>query len=741
MSHQESSVISEKVTRVDGPSKVRGEARYAGDQKVDGQMHAVPVLATIPAGELESIDAKQALALADGIVVLTARDMPRLHPDLDNITVPPLATRHIPMQDNLILYEGQVVALVLAPSLALATEAAKLVKPIYRTHSYINPEHQVPQSADPARGNYSGSGPLDWTKGTPDAAYASAPHKVKSIYTQPSRHANAMEPSAIVAHWHDGQLTVWDSMQHISSVQITLAAVFGLSIEDVRVIAPHTGGGFGVKAFVWPHEILAAMASKVCGKAVKFVLTRQHMYNMVGYQPQMTQHMALACDEKGQLAAIRQDVENVTSLTDDYVEFGSAAARSFYACDNISISQRVKRGNINLPTFMRAPWDGPGSWALGSALDELAHEAGIDPLDMRIRNHADTEPQTGEPWSSKMLLECYEEGARRFGWRTRPEGGTRDGYWLRGFGMADCSQGQARFQSSAGLTLTAEGTAHVASSFCDMGTGPATIFRQVAAEALGLPLSAVTSDHGQTGLPAAGPTYGQSTTISTGNAVLMAAREIKAKLAAHLQWPVAETVMEDGCIRRNNERLSIKDAMKLMGMQEIASESTFALPGGAYVDMGAPGRPARSFGALFVEVLVDPDLGLVRLRRATGVYSAGRILNPLTARSQITGGIIWGWGMATMEGSHLDPERGRWISRDLAGVPIPVNADIPADLDISFVEEFDHEAGPLGARGIGELAATGVAAAVGNAIFDATGARLHDLPITPDKILGALRLV
>ncbi|WP_226583662.1 xanthine dehydrogenase family protein molybdopterin-binding subunit [Acuticoccus sediminis] len=731
--------MRQPITRVEGRDKVTGAARYAGDRFLDGQLHAVPVTAAIAKGTVEAIDPAPALALGADVVVLTAKDMPRIHRDLDAITAPPLATRHIPMQDDRIVHEGQPVALALAKTLERAIEAARHVGVGTRAEAFTDPHSAPVIDADLSRADYAASGPLAWTKGDPDGALAGARHLVRRTYTQPSRHANPIEPSAILAQWEGDRLTVWDAMQHVSSVEMVLAAAFGLPLECVRVIAPHTGGGFGAKAFVWPHEILAAMAARVVRRPVKLTLSRQQMYAMVGYQPAMTQAMALGTDASGRLTALRQDVDNVTSETDDYVEFASAAARGYYACENIGVSQRIRRGNINLPTFMRAPWDGPGSWALGSALDEIAHAIGRDPLDVRIANHADTDPESGDPWSGKRLLDCYEEGARRFGWRSRPKGGTRDGNWRLGYGMADCSQGQARFQSAARVSLTADGTAHIASSFCDMGTGPATVFRQLVAETLGLPVDAVTSTHGETGLPAAGPTYGQSTTVSTGNAVLMAATRLKERLCAQAGWPAGEVAMIGGRLRRGNMSRSSADLIEEMGLSEIAAEETFALPGGAYVDMGAPGVPARSFGALFLEVAVDPDLGLVRLRRACGVYSAGRILNPLTARSQMTGGIIWGWGMATMEASHFDPVRGRWLSKDLAGVPIPVNADIPADLDITFIDEIDTRVGPIGARGIGEMAATGVAAAVGNAIFDAVGVRLRDLPITPDKILGRMR--
>jgi xanthine dehydrogenase YagR molybdenum-binding subunit len=370
-------------------------------------------------------------------------------------------------------------------------------------------------------------------------------------------------------------------------------------------------------------------------------------------------------------------------------------------------------------------------------MDELARALDMDPLDLRLINYAETDPESGKPWSSKKLREAYEEGARRFGWRTRVKGGTRDGHWRIGCGMADCSQGQARFHSTARIGLKADGTARIESSFCDIGTGPATIFPQVAAEVLGLDPKQILAVAGDTDLPYSGPTYGSGTTISTGAAVQQAAHRVRAKLAKLAGWPAEDVTMLDARIIRGNESRTIREVLGKAGVSELTSEGAFDLPGGAPVDMGSSEFPARTFGAIFVEVGVDQELGLLRLRRATGVYSVGRIINPRTARSQMIGGIVWGWGMAAMEASHFEPTLGRWLAKDLAGVPLPVNADIPPEIDVGFVDEFDANSGPLGAKGIGELGATGVAAAVGNAVYDAIGLRIRDLPITPEKILSA----
>ena len=729
--------FGQPITRADGPIKVTGAARYAGDQNQPEQLYGVFVASVIPAGRVTAIDAKAALFMPGVVRVLVATDMPRVHADLDKITVPPLATRFMPMQTDHIVHEGQPVAMVLAETLEAAEAGATAVRVSYERETCVIAEEAPAEAADPKKGGYSMANALEFRKGDASAAIATSRVKAGGEYTQPSRHANPMEPSAILAAWNGDHLTVYDAVQHLPAVQTVIAASFGLAAAQVRVIAPHTGGGFGAKAFVWPHEILAAMAAKVVRRPVKLVLSRQHMYGMVGPQPQMTHDVRLGAGSDGKLIGISHIATNVTGVTDDYVEFGAVPSRSFYACDNITTSQRVRRGNMTLPTFMRSPWDGPGSWALGSAMDELARSLNIDPLDLRLINYAETDPESGKPWSSKKLREAYEEGARRFGWRTRPKGGSRDGHWRIGCGMADCSQGQARFHSTARVRLRADGMAKVESSFCDIGTGPATIFPQVAAEVLGLDPTQVLAVAGDTNLPYSGPTYGSGTTISTGAAVQQAAQRVRARLARLAGWPEHEITIRDGRIIHGNESRGIAEVFNEADVSELASDGAFDLPGGAPVDMGSSEFPARTFGAIFVEVGVDQDLGLLRLRRATGVYSAGRIINPRTARSQMIGGIVWGWGMAAMEGSHFEPSLGRWLAKDLAGVPLPVNADIPPEIDVEFVDEFDANAGPLGAKGIGELGATGVAAAVANAVYDAIGLRIHELPITPDKILAA----
>ena len=730
--------IGEPIARLDGPAKVTGAARYAADHYADGQVYAVLVGARIAAGTVDRIDVEKAMREPGVVRVLTAADMPAVHPGFADVGSPPLATRFLPMQGTEkgteIRYTGQPVAMVLADSLEAAEAGAEAVHVTYHPAPFVVPDTAPALPPSPDSG-YGGPHVAAFHKGDAAAQLAQSPFRAGGVYIQPSRHNNPMEPSAILAWWQRGRLTVHDSVQHVYAVQSILAAAFGIEAENVRVIAPYTGGGFGAKAFIWPHEILAAMAAQVTARPVKLVLTRADMYAVVGYQPRVVQDVQLGADDAGRLTAIVHEADNITAVTDDYVEFASSLTKSMYAVPAVALSQRVRRGHVNLPTFMRSPIDGPGTWALGSAMDELAHVLGVDPLDLRLANYAEVDPDGERPWSSKKLREAYDEGARRFGWWERRRGGGRDGHWLTGCGMADCTQGQFRFPSQARVRLRADATAVVEAGYVDIGAGSTTIFPQIAASVLGLEPTDVTGVSGDSDLPYAGPTYGSGTTIGMGAAVQDAAQQVVARLAKLAGWPANDTFAEKGQLHHRGQSMPIGDVMRAARVPELTADGAFALPGNAQADAGDATMSTRTFGAMFVEVGVDPQLGLLRLRRATGVYSAGRIINPRTARSQMIGGVVWGWGMAAMEASHYEPNLGRWLSPDLAGVALPVNADIPPAIDIAFIDEFDGHAGPLGAKGIGELSATGIAAAVANAVFDATGKRVRELPITPDKLV------
>jgi xanthine dehydrogenase YagR molybdenum-binding subunit len=706
-------LLGASLPRQDGPAKVTGAARYAADHFAEGMLYGVLVGAPVPAGRLRAIDTDAARDIPGVAHVLTHAEMPTLGAP----PVPPASSARVPMQDDEIRYQGEPVAIVLAETLEAAEHAASLIR------AEIEP---APFTAHP-RGDRAGaevpresgylSAPADAEHGDIESAVADAQVHLEATYVQPSRHHNPMEPSATLALWQEGLLTMVEATQWAYGVRIVMCALFGIAPEQVRVRSPHTGGAFGCKGLVWPHQILAATAARITGRPVRIALSRAQMYSTVAYQPQMVQTVSLAASGDGRLAAIEHESINVTSVSDDFVEYATMASQTTYAAPAIRVRQRVQRANVNLGTAMRAPLEGCGLWALGSAVNELATQLKIDPIELRLTNHADVHPFTGQPWSSKKLRECYEQGARAFGWRQRPREPERDGSWLVGQGMADCAMGTIRFPSAAQVRLRADGTAAIQSGTQDIGTGIATILTQLVCGVLGLEPGLVSCEIGDTELPEAGPTFGSSSTMGVGAAATAAAHDVLAKLRERSAQELSEAPGAG----------ALSAAMSSAGITELVGVGSFTPQDSTYA--------MNTFGAIFVEIGFDPELGIVRLRRAVGRYSVGRIVNPRTARAQMLGGIVWGWGKATMEASRQDERLGRWLSKNLAGVALPVNADIPSDIDVAFIDEIDEHASPIGGKGIGELGATGVDAAVADAVFHATGRRIRELPITPDKLV------
>jgi xanthine dehydrogenase YagR molybdenum-binding subunit len=715
--HRTGRAVGAPVARVEGPAKLTGAARYSMDNSLPGMLYAVLVGASIARGTIASIDTNKAVAIAGVVRVLTRADMPlfgRLPPFRAGALSPP-------MQGDEIRYEGEPVAIVLATTLEAAEEARALVKVHYAPQPPVLPgagarESVVEALAQEEEFSFWPYG-RPYRRGDADAVLASAHVRIAATYVQPTRHHNPMETSGTLVRWDGNRLTVWDSVQGSVVLPPVYAAAFGIDPEDVHIIAPHTGGGFGCKGWVWPHQLLAVAAARIVGRPVKLHLSRTDQYTATGYQPLVTQRVELGANREGRLTALRHRASSITGLVETYVE-APTQVRDLYACPVIDVDQDVERVSFGVPTPMRTTNSGPGLWALESALNELAHEMQIDPLELRLRNYAETDPISGRPWSSKRLRDAYEQGAELFGWRERHRGGWRDGHWRIGSGMATAAHSTMRQPGRARVRLQRDGSVRIESDAQDVGTGLQTLLTQIAADELNLPVEDVTIAWGDSALPATGPVWGSST-IHTGGAVALACREVRRKLAE-----VSDSATVTGAIRDAN-------------VDEIVAEATSGLPGGVPADYGggASGYAMGVWGAVFVEVAVDPELGLVRLRRMVGSYSAGRIMNSRTARSQMIGGLAFSWSKATMERSEIDPVAGRWLSKNLSGVHVPTNADIPGDITIHFVDEVDTHASAIGGKGIGELAATGIDAAVADAVFDAVGIRVRELPITPKRLL------
>jgi xanthine dehydrogenase YagR molybdenum-binding subunit len=645
------------------------------------------------------------------------------------------------LQDERIWFSNQPVAVVVADTLERATHAALLV----RVRAEAEP-HAVYAEDALAR-----AFPHDIVAGgrkqEPDSTHGDAARglregdaRVEEKYELPPETHNPMEPHATVAVWNGpDRLTIHDSSQWVFAVRNKLANAFAIPKQNVRVLTKFVGGGFGCKGSPWSHVLIAALAARQVGRPVKLVLTRPQMFGPVGGRPQTLQSVAVAAKHDGRLTALRHESTSSTSQFDVFVEAAALQARHLYACPNIQTRHRVVRLDIGTPTFMRAPGESSGSFALESALDELAHALAIDPLALRLQNYAEVDPTEGKPFSSKSLRQCYLEGARRFGWEKRapkPRSQTRSGMLL-GMGMATATYPANFSPASAVARMLPDGRAQVESGTIDLGTGTYTVMAQVAADALSLPYESVRFDLGDSEMPEAPISAGSMTAASVGSAVLLTCRALRDKL---VQLAIADPGSSLRGVRPEDVR--IEEGRLTAGGRSDTYAAIVQRSGGKPVEVqskAAPGEERKkytnlAFGAQFAEVLVDPDLGGVRVSRMVGVFAPGRVLNARTARSQLMGGMVWGIGMALHEHSVYDEKLGRIMTRDLSDYHVPTNADVGV-VEPYFVEEQDDHVNPAGVKGVGELGLCGVAAAIANAVFSATGRRIRKLPITPDKLL------
>jgi xanthine dehydrogenase YagR molybdenum-binding subunit len=733
--------IGEPISRVDGRLKVTGSARYNGDISLQTVAHAAIVYSTIANGRVESIDTSTAENAPGVLAVLTHNNMPRMKL-LPWSHLRPQGQTYLPLQDDAIHYAGQPVAVVVAATLDQAAYSGTLIKVAYESHPprLFDLRTAKEDAIEPPQRMW----PLSSSVGDADKAIAGVAVKIERTYTMPDRHHNQMEPHVTLAVWDDtGTLTLYDSTQMVVGTRKLVALVLDLPEEKVNVVCEFLGGGFGGKSWSWPHTLLAAVAARVVNRPVRLQLSRAQMYSMVGHQAATVQSIALGADRDGKLTGIRHDSINPTSVFDDYVEYAAMASRHLWrASGGISTSHKVVHVNRNSPIVLRAPMEAQGHFALESAMDELAYAIGVDPVELRLRNDTDTDPYSGRPFSTRALRECLTGGATRFGWdkRTPEPSSMRDGRYLIGQGMAAAIYTHWRWPGKARVTLNSDGSALVEAAAHDIGTGTYTIMAQVAADALGLAPKQVSVRLGDTRLPESHPAIGSATTANATAAVMLAAqaareRAVELSLTGR-EAPFAGAARKDIIVAEAGLALRNKN-LNVSYAELLASNGVSSLVGdGDYNPVEEANGPKAifSFSAVFAEVRVDNELGLVRLNRFVGAYDAGRIINPKTARSQAIGGIIWGTGQALLEQSEIDPVSGQFINRNYSGYLVPTNADIP-DLDVLFVGGFDEEASPLGAKGLGELTAVSVAPAIANAVFHATGKRVRDLPITIEKVL------
>jgi xanthine dehydrogenase YagR molybdenum-binding subunit len=740
--NQNKGVIGQPINRVDGFLKVTGGARYAVEYPAENMAYAALLGSTIANGRIKSMDTSQALKVPGVLHIMTHENAPKLKPVPTNPAEGDAAGRRVPLQSPVIYYHGQYIALVVADTLEQARRAADLIRVTYDEQPPAADMDRERGNARPPKGKVAGK-PADSIRGNPDAGMSAAAVRVDEVYRTPTEHHNPMEPHATTAVWEGDKLTVYDATQFTYGVRQSMAVTFGIPEQNVRVICKFTGGGFGSKGTVWSHVSLAAAAARQVNRPVRLATSRQQMFSNMGHRAETEQRVALGATRDGKLTAIIHEGLSHNSTYDEFVEPFTKPTHMMYACENFKASQRLVPLNVGTPTYTRAPGESPGTFALESALDELAYKLNMDPVQLRLVNHADMDPDEKLPWSTKLLKESYKTGADRFGWsRRKPAPASmRDGRFLIGMGMATAVYPVNHFPSSARVRIQQDGTAVAESSTHDLGTGAYTVLTQVAAETLGLPVERVRVDIGDTNLPKAFVAGGSSTTMSVGSAIqgasLSALTKLKDLAREDKRSPLFGATVDQ--ITATDGRLSLagnaakgetyKEILTRAGMNEV--ESTF--------DMQFNDKPkthsSHSFGAQFAEVRVDPDFGEVRVTRFAGVFDIGRGMNIKLAESQMRGGIVMGIGMALMEETVLDKNLGLIVNRDLAEYHVPVHADVPP-IDVVILENFDKYASPIGAKGAGEIGIVGVAAAVANAVYHATGVRVRDLPITPDKLMG-----
>lgn len=710
MSAGHSVAIGDPLVRVDGPAKVTGSAKYAAEFPVAGLAHAFLVLSTVPSGRVTAMDVAEAERAPGVIAVITPFNALKLAKPERRLTI---------LQDNEVFYQNQPIAVVVAETLEQAKYAGSLVRPRYETAPAKLDFNAGFPTAHPSQHN---GDPGDQSWGDVEAGLAQAAVKIEHVYTTPVQTHNPMEPHATMAVWGGGNhVTVHDATQHITGVQEKVATIFGIPKENVHVNCPFTGGAFGCKGQVWSHVILAVLSARQTRRPVRLVLERPQMFGPVGARPCTYQNVALGVDKNHKLTAIRHEVHTDTSLIEDYLESAAFPARVMYACPNISTTSRVVDMNVGTPTYMRAPGVATGTYAIEVAMDEMAYELKMDPLEFRLLNYAEVDPHSGKPFTEKNLRECYKKAAERFGWskRSHEPRSMSDGDELIGWGMATETYPGKNLTASARVRIKPDGRVAVACGTQEIGTGNYTVMTEIVASVLGAPVSLIDAELGDTSYPPAPISAGSMSTASIGPALKKAAEEAQSKLIA---------------IAGGNENGS---APKPEQYRELVRRN-----GGAPIEATATTQPrndsktspCHSFGAIFAEVRVDRDLGTTRVRRVVAVYDVGRLVNRRTADSQFIGGIVWGISLALLESTDFDWRYGRITNPDLASYLVPVNRDIP-EIDASALDIPDYKLDTIGARGVGEIGITGTGAAIANAIFHATGKRVRDLPITPDKLV------
>ncbi|MCE7004185.1 xanthine dehydrogenase family protein molybdopterin-binding subunit [Kibdelosporangium philippinense] len=723
-----SQLVGQPIERVDGRAKVTGAAVYTADYQVPGALYGHLVMSTIARGRIVSIDTARALAAPGVVAVFTHVNMPKL------VAQPPFpyVKGFYPLQDDRIHHNGQPIAYVVARSLEEAIEAANLV-----TAKYEEAQPKSSLSANMADAYLpppSRNGENEFIRGDVKAGLDQADVQVELEFSSPTHHHNPIEPSSTIAQWSGDQLTLYETAQGLSFSRFAVSNAMGIPQANVRIISKYLGGGFGAKGTVWPHTLLTAAVARALGKPVKFTLTRAQMYTSHGHRAQFHQRVTLGAKRDGTLTALANISTQQVATTSEIVFNLSESSMFLYAVPNMHVRQQGVKLDIAAASFQRSP-ETTSHFGLETAMDELSYKLGIDPLELRLRNYSEVNPETGVRWSSKYLRECYDMASKRFGWsrrNPRPRS-MRDGHELIGWGMATEGHTFNALLSGATVTMNQDGKVVAQCGTQEIGTGTYTVMTQVAASALGMDLGDVKFDLGDTNFPAAGISAASATVNSVTGSVSKAATSVR---DAVIQLAVADPrsplngvaptdiEVDHGVMYVKNRRYrndTYRAVMRRHG-QPVSNTAT------------VPNERGYTTGCVFVEVRVDPRVGAVRVTRVVAAHDPGRVMNKKTAESQVIGGVTWGMGYALMEHTVYDPHTARVVNPTLSTYLIPVNADVPV-IESMFVDRPDPGSSALGAKGFGETPITGVPAAIGNAVYHATGRRIRDLPISQDKLL------
>ena len=733
--------IGTPTSRVDGRAKVTGAAKYAGEYNTQGLAHAAVVTSSIAKGRIKHIDASEALRVKGVLDVLTDENRPRMakSDEAYKDEVAPDGSPFRPLSDNEIRFNNQPIALVVAEEWEIARFAASLVRVEYKQEAHVTDLHQQRDAAVPLKPEATPLSPPK-ARGKARQAFAAAKVRHEAEYYVPMEHHNPMELYAsTVIYGRDGKLTIYDKTQGVQNVQRYVASVFEMKAEDVRVVGPYMGGGFGSGLRPQYQVVLAVLAARALKRSVRLVLRRQQMYQ-VGYRPSMIQRIQVGATSAGTLEAITHDAITLTSQYEDFYRQETGWSGLLYKCANAQYAHKIAKLDLATACDMRAPSAATGVYALECAMDELAVALKLDPVELRLRCYSDRDQHADKPYSSKKLRECYRAGAEAFGWdrRSAEPRSMREGSELIGWGMASGVWDAMQMAITVRIVLSANGHAEIACGCSDIGTGTHTIMAQVAADMLGLPLDSITIKLGDSSLPASPVEGGSWMAASVGNGIATTAELVRKELLrlarrmpnSPLKDAGADDVaLADGKLvskRDSSRAVSITDAMRHGGVERIEQEKETSFP------EDGP-RAHNTHSAAFAEVKIDEELGVIRVTRLVSAIAAGRILNTKTATSQIMGGMVWGIGMALHEETLIDHNLGRIMNPNIAEYHVPVNADVH-DIKVIFVEEPDESINPLGIKGVGEIGIVGVAAAIANAIYHATGKRVRELPITLDKL-------